>query len=125
MNKVTRCEVIIRDDFNNVLIVQKKVKKNEPKPWSILGKEIRAKEAEEDCIIRIVETEVKSVATNIVKVCEYETTEGKVGVYECVLIEIPSLHKSIADKSWVSEKNLDNYELSENHRKSISIFWGN
>lgn len=125
MDKVTRCEVIIRDDFNNVLIIQKKVKKNEPKPWSILGKEIRAKETEEECVNRILESEVKSVGANLIKVCEYQSEEGRVAVYQCILIETPALHKSISDRSWISQKNLENYELSENHRNSISIFWGN
>ena len=43
MAKVVECSIIIKDDFNNVFIVQRKTKKNEPKLWYSVGKKVRGK----------------------------------------------------------------------------------
>lgn len=46
MAKVVECSIIIKDDFNNVFIVQRKTKKIEPKFRYSVGKSKR-KESEE------------------------------------------------------------------------------
>ena len=52
MGIVTRCSIIIYDDFGNVLIAERG-KRNE-RTWGIFGKEIKGKETEEKCISKLL-----------------------------------------------------------------------
>ena len=54
MAKISTCTLIIRDDFKNVLILQKKVKKGEVDSFSLLTQKLRGRESEEKCVNRAV-----------------------------------------------------------------------
>ncbi|WP_455811235.1 hypothetical protein [Clostridium butyricum] len=45
MMKCTACTLIIKDDFENVLILKKKVKKGQIGKWSLLSQNLRGKES--------------------------------------------------------------------------------
>ena len=124
MSKITHCEVIIKDDFNNVLIIQKKVKRTEPKLWSIVGKNMRAKESPEQCANRILEKELNVVGFDITKFKEYRLDEeNNKAVFSTVLKERISCHSSISNWKWISLRELENYEFSSNHKEILKDFW--
>ncbi len=50
MMKCTACTLIIKDDFENVLILKKKVKKGQIGKWSLLSQNLRGKESDEKCL---------------------------------------------------------------------------
>ena len=74
MGRIAECSVIIKDDFNNIFIVRRKTKRNEPKLWYIVGKKIRWKETEEKCIARAIKDDLKSIIFNLEKLGEIKIT---------------------------------------------------
>ena len=70
MAKITECSIIIKDDFNNVFIAQRRTKKNEPKLWYVIGRKVRGKETEEKCISRAIKEDLKSIIFNLEQVAE-------------------------------------------------------
>ena len=56
MSNISKCSIIIYDDFNNILICKKGKLKNEHNiPWILFGKELKGKETEEKCITKAVD----------------------------------------------------------------------
>ena len=53
MSTVVSCSLIIRDDFNNVLLLKKKVKRGQIEKWSLLTQKKRSKEEHEKTIHRV------------------------------------------------------------------------
>ena len=52
MSKVIGCSLIVKDDFNNFLILQKKVKRTEPEKWCLITSKLKGKESYEKSINR-------------------------------------------------------------------------
>ena len=61
MSTVVSCSLIIRDDFNNVLLLKKKVKRGQIEKWSLLTQKKRSKEEHEKTIHRGVKDILKSI----------------------------------------------------------------
>ena len=69
MGMITRCSIIIYDDFGNVLIAERG-KRNERK-WGTFGKEIKGKETEEKCISKAVDKDIKCTIFDLKPFKEY------------------------------------------------------
>ena len=72
MAKISTCTLIIRDDFKNVLILQKKVKKGEVDSFSLLTQKLRGRESEEKCVNRAVKDSLKSIIFDLEKLQNYK-----------------------------------------------------
>ena len=100
MSKIMGCSLVIKDDFNNVLILQKKVKKTEPEEWSLVSSKIRGKESYEKSINRGIKDCIKALAFDLEQVGEYvvdEENDESVMVFKANIKEKPMLDKSFID----------------------------
>jgi len=78
MGQVSKCSIIICDDFNGVLIAARgKSKKGLPKVWSIFGKDIKGKETTEQCITKAIEKDLKCTIFDVAPFKEYVYDEFK------------------------------------------------
>ena len=75
MNKEVGCTLLIKDDFNNVLVLNKKVKREKNKLASLLSGKSREKKSDEKCIDRTVKDVLKSIPFETKFVGEYESDE--------------------------------------------------
>ncbi len=122
MSKVAECSVIIKDDFNNVFIVRKKTKKNQPQLWYTVGRKIRGRENEEKCIARAVKDDLKSIVFNLIRIGEYildEDLNEVCAVYEGGLKEKVVYGTDIAEGKWISANELDNYDFADGEKEKI------
>lgn len=122
MSKVAECSIIIKDDFNNIFIVRKKTKKNQPRLWYIVGRKIRGREIEEKCISRAVKDDLKSIVFNLVRVGEYildENLNEVCAVYEGVLKEKVVYGSDIVEGRWISTNELDNFDFADGEKEKI------
>ncbi|MDV4149479.1 NUDIX domain-containing protein [Clostridium sp. AL.422] len=125
MNKIAECSVIIKDDFNNIYIVRRKTKRNQPQLWYLVGKKIRGKETEEKCIARAVKDDLKSIIFNLKKIGEAKVSEEAddfAAIYVGELKEKVVYGTDIAEGKWVSIDELDNYNLAELEREKILCY---
>ena len=126
MSNIAYCEVIVKDDFNNVLIVQKKVAKNEPRLWSLVGKKKKMNETLDKCIHRVIKEELKTIGFDIRGFSTYKINdeEEKI-VVSAILREKVSCHQSIIEWEWISKKDLEKYDFIDNNKEILAKFWGN
>ncbi|WP_308780210.1 NUDIX domain-containing protein [uncultured Clostridium sp.] len=125
MGRIAECSVIIKDDFNNIFIVRRKTKRNEPKLWYIVGKKIRGKETEEKCIARAIKDDLKSIIFDLEKLGEIKISAEKdelCAVYLGQLKEKIVYGNDIVEGKWVSAKELENYDLAEYEKEKILCY---
>jgi hypothetical protein len=129
MSKVTRCSIIICDDFNNVLIAEiGKGKGNSPKIWCIVGKSIKGKETEEKCITKAIDKALKCNIFDLTPFKEYaldEESGDTLLVYSGKIREAVTCHTDINKIKWISESEVDMYDFSIDEKKALLDFFKN
>jgi hypothetical protein len=121
MGKTAAYALIIEDDFKNILIIQRKAKRNSPKVWEILQKDIKGKQPVEKQISKMVDKQLKSIAFDLVSFKEYTINEEEksVIVYTGKLKERITLHKDITMYKWITKDQLDEYDFVQGHKELL------
>lgn len=123
MSNITYCEFIIKDDFDNVLIIQKKVPRNQPKIWSLVGKTKKQNETLDKCIHRIIKEELKTIGFDLNEFKRYKTDECEKIIFTSILREKISCHQSIIEWEWISKDDLEKYVFDGNTKEVLEQFW--
>ena len=127
MSKLVGCTLIIRDDFNNILILKKKVKRGQKEVWSLLNQKIKGKESTEKCIHRGAKDILKSVVFDLEPLKEHlidEENDESVMTYVGTVRERVILDKNYTEFKWVSKRQLDNLEILDWERKILEDYLG-
>lgn len=120
MPKVIGCVLIIRDDFNNVLTLQKKMKRGEKESFIILNQKLKGKETEEKCVNKCVKDCLKSIIFDLHKTKEYPINdEEAVALYVGLLKERIVLDKAYIDYRWIGKRNIEDLNLEELHKNIL------
>ena len=116
MMKCTACTLIIKDDFENVLILKKKVKKGQIGKWSLLSQNLRGKESDEKCLNiasnKILKTIIFDLEPYKEFVLDSDSDEG-IRVYKGEIKGRFVLDKSYDDAQWVNKNKLSEYEFED------------
>lgn len=123
MSKTIGTKLIIKDDFNNVLILKRKVKRGLPESWCLVGSDLKGKEDIEKCANRAVKDTVKALVFDLEKLGEYvidDTSKDKVAVFQGNIKEKPLLDKGFVDTMWICKRNLIEYNL-EDYEKNLLL----
>lgn len=126
MAKQVACSLIIKDDFHNVLILKKKVKRGEIESWSILTSKIRGKENHDKCITRGAKDILKSVIFDVEPFREYVIdgdNDESIMVYTGRIKEKAILDKSYKECKWIGKRNLEDYNFLELDKKILDDFF--
>ena len=120
MPKVTGCVLIIRDDFNNVLTLQKKMKRGERESFIILNQKLKGKETEEKCVNKCVKDSLKSIIFDLHKTGEYKINDEEVvALYVGLLKERIVLDKAYIDYRWIGKRNIEDLNFEELHKNIL------
>lgn len=112
MAKGDFCKILIRDDFKNVLVVQKKGKKNEIiDTWTIVSKTLKARESEEKAVHRIIKEELKTIVFDLEKIKEEEKEENMMIVFLGTIKERISSNDSVANLKWINKNELETIKI--------------
>ncbi|APF23424.1 MULTISPECIES: hypothetical protein [Clostridium] len=116
MMKCTACTLIIKDDFENVLILKKKVKKGQIGKWSLLSQNLRGKESDEKCLNKASNKILKTIIFDLEPYKEFvldsDSDEG-IRVYKGEIKGRFVLDKSYDDAQWVNKNKLSEYEFED------------
>lgn len=116
MTNVVGCTLIVKDDFNNVLVLKKKVKKGQEEAFSLINNKIKGKEVTEKCVERAVKNSIKCVVFDLQPLKEFivdnETKEKHI-IYVGNIKERPMLDKSYVDFKWISKRQIDDHKLED------------
>jgi 8-oxo-dGTP diphosphatase len=108
---------IIRNEENEILVVQRGEKSDHPFKWEFPGGKLKGKETEEECILREIREEL---SMDIVICRRMDDTEYDYGIKQIRLIpfvcdtldELPFLSEHLAYK-WIDPTDLKNVDFSE------------
>ena len=116
MMKCTACTLIIKDDFENVLILKKKVKKGQIGKWSLLSQNLRGKESDEKFLNKASNKILKTIIFDLEPYKEFvldsDSDEG-IRVYKGEIKGRFVLDKSYDDAQWVNKNKLSEYEFED------------
>ncbi|MDU5821100.1 MAG: hypothetical protein E6Z48_14335 [Clostridium butyricum] len=116
MMKCTACTLIIKDDFENILILKKKVKKGQIGKWSLLRQNLRGKENDEKCLNKASNKILKTIIFDLEPYKEFvldsDSDEG-IRVYKGEIKGRFVLDKSYDDAQWVNKNKLSEYEFED------------
>lgn len=112
MMKTTACTLILKDDFNNILVLKKKVKRGEIGKWSLINQKLRGKESFEKCINKACNKILKTIVFDLEEFREYEINEEEsLKVFIGDLKGRFVLDKSYDEAKWINIKEIDEYEF--------------
>lgn len=121
MTNVVGCTLIVKDDFNNVLILKKKVKKGQEEVFSLINNKVKGKEVTERNVEKAVKNSIKCVVFDLKPLKEFivdkETNEKHI-IYVGNIKERPILDKGYVDFKWINKRQIDEHNL-ENFEKEI------
>ena len=121
---VTRCSIIIYDDFGNVLIAERG-KRNE-RTWGLFSKEMKGKETEEKCISKAVDKDIKCTVFDLKPFKEYVVEdEKKLKVFTGSVKEYITCHKSINNIKWISKRNIEDYVFNDEDKMILNDYFQN
>lgn len=127
MAKIIACSLIIKDDFNNVLILNKKVKRGEVETWSILNQNLKGKESHDKCITRCAKDILKALIFEVEPLTEYivdKEAEESIMVYTGKIRERFILDtKKYKDTKWIGSKNLQDYNFVDYEEEILKDFF--
>ena len=70
MSNIKFCSIIIKDDFNNILISKRKGKKADEHLWYIFERKIKGRETPEKCANRAIKEDLKTIVFDLNKLCD-------------------------------------------------------
>ena len=123
MAKGDICKIIIKDDFNNVLILQKKTKKDEISKWVLVSSELKGRESDEKAANRAVKDDLKIIVFDLEKIKEEEINEKLLMVYTGSIRERVICADSIKKIQWANKRELGKYEMEEVDKNILNEFF--
>lgn len=126
MTKIVGCTLIIKDDFNNVLILKKKTKRGQEEKWELLTQKLRGKENDEKCLNRAMKDVFKSIIFNLQEFKQYninEENKESIRVYLGDLKERFILDKSYDQAKWINRNDIEKYNIEELHKNILKDFY--
>lgn len=124
MSNVKFCSVIIKDDFNNILISKKKGKKSDENLWYIFERKIKAKETPEKCAHRIIKEDLKTIVFDLNKLCDLNICEGEtLSVFTGFLKEKFTYGNNITACKWINKNDLKDYTFAGGELEKINAFF--
>ena len=124
MGNIKGTVIVIYDNYNNVLIIQRGKKSSVE--WSLVGKELKGKETLEKCISKAAEKDLDCTIFDLKEMGEYNVagySEGSVLAYSGMIRQTIVPHKTIGGAKWIGKKDLDNHEFAEGIKKILEDFF--
>lgn len=110
-----KSSIVIRDDFNNILLVQKKGKKTEPKLWHFLQCEVKGKATPDVAIVKEVSKMLKVTIFDM----ELSEENGEEYIYSGIIREGIVTHTNISETKWIKKADLKNYDFAEESKEIL------
>lgn len=124
---ITKCSIIIYDDYNNILITQRgKSKKNSPELWSVFSKDIKGTENTEKVINKLIDKDLKCNIFDLTEFKKYVTDEENdccTLVYTGKIREAVSCSTEIKKVKWLSKREADDYQFCEEEKIIVEDFF--
>ena len=122
MSNVKFCSIIIKDDFNNILISKRKGKKADEHLWYVFERKIKGRETPEKCANRAIKEDLKTIVLN--QLCDLNVNEEEtLRVFTGSLKEKITCGANITTYKWINKDDLDDYTFANGELEKINAFF--
>lgn len=119
MKNIIGCSIILKDDFNNILIIKKEQKKNFGL-WKCVGRLKKGRENNEKCISNSVKEELNTLIFDLKEIKEFKINDTDyIMIYEGKIKDYMNLGKKVMDMKWISKKEIENYEFLDGEKELL------
>lgn len=117
------CSVIIKDDFDNLLVIKRKGKKTEPRLWGLCSKKIKGKESIEKCATRAVKDDLSVIVFDLkeIAIMPFGENENHM-LYVGSIKEKFVAHKDIEECKWVNINKINELEFGAFDKEMLSNY---
>ena len=123
MSNVKFCSIIIKDDFNNILISKRKGKKADEHLWYIFERKIKGRETPEKCANRAIKEDLKTIVFDLNPLCDFNVNEEEtLRVFTGSLKEKITCGANITTYKWINKDDLDDYTFANGELEKINAF---
>lgn len=124
MSNIKFCSIIIKDDFNNILISKRKGKKADEHLWYVFERKIKGRETPEKCANRAIKEDLKTIVFDLNKLCDLNVNEEEtLRVFTGSLKEKITCGSNITTYKWISKDDLNDYTFANGELEKINAFF--
>lgn len=126
MSNTIGCYIILKDDFNNILI-ERKGKKSD-KTWKCIGRLKKGRETDEKCISNSVKEDLNTLVFDLESLDEIQidtNSDDIIKLYSGKIKEYINLGKNVNEISWINERTFENYLFSDIDKKILLKYFKN
>ncbi|MDO5038248.1 DNA mismatch repair protein MutT [Clostridium sp.] len=126
MSNTIGCYIILKDDFNNILI-ERKGKKSD-KTWKCIGRLKKGRETDEKCISNSVKEDLNTLVFDLENLDEIQidtNSDDIIKLYSGKIKEYINLGKNVNEISWINERTFENYLFSDIDKKILLKYFKN
>lgn len=124
MGNTKFCSVIIKDDFNNILISKRKGKKTDEHLWYLFERKIKGRETLEKCANRAIKEDLKTIVFDLKELCDFNIDEEEsLRVFTGSLKEKITCGANITAYKWINKDELSNYTFADGELEKINAFF--
>ena len=124
MSNIKFCSIIIKDDFNNILISKWKGKKADEHLWYVFERKIKGRETPEKCANRAIKEDLKTIVFDLNQLCDLNVNEEEtLRVFTGSLKEKITCGANITTYKWINKDDLDDYTFANGELEKINAFF--
>ncbi|WP_297636670.1 hypothetical protein [uncultured Clostridium sp.] len=119
------CFILLKDDFNNILLVQKGKKKS-PGDWQLVGRDKKGKETNDKCIHNVIK---ENLNTLIFDLDEYkviqDSKDENYAIYIGKIKDFMNLGKGVINSEWINSERLSTMVMDDFSKKVLEDYFSN
>lgn len=123
MKNIVGCLILLKDDFNNILLIQKGKKKN-PGKWQLVGRRKKGKETDDKCINNAIKEDLNTLIFDLEEYGEFNDENNETFmIYTGKIKDFMNLGKNVISSEWVSENRIENIDIEEFSKNVVNDFF--
>lgn len=123
MKNIVGCLILLKDDFNNILLIQKGKKKN-PGKWQLVARRKKGKETDEKCINNAIKEDLNTLIFDLEEYGEFNDENNETFmIYTGKIKDFMNLGKNVISSEWVSENRIENIDIEEFSKNVVNDFF--
>ncbi|MGL4850449.1 MAG: NUDIX hydrolase [Clostridium sp.] len=113
MENINGCYILLKDDFGNILLVQKGKKKN-PGKWQLVGRFKKGKETNDKCINNSIKEDLNTLIFDLEEYKTFTIAEiGNILVFTGKIKDFMNHGKNIVNSEWISKSKFETMDTDE------------
>ncbi|MGL5417003.1 MAG: NUDIX hydrolase [Clostridium sp.] len=113
MENINGCYVLLKDDFGNILLVQKGKKKN-PGKWQLVGRNKKGKESNDKCINNSIKEDLNTLIFDLEEYKSFNISEtDNILVFTGKIKDFMNHGKNVVTSEWISKSKFETLDTDE------------